>query len=187
MAISLSVFKSRLGRVVRQNRFYAFINPPEIGGLRKLRDEISHILQYHVKTAIIPSRSIGEYEFKYYGSTVKLPGDTNYNDLNITFLNEGSWKIRNLFEQWQEVIYHSMNDNIMGIRYDAQELFAESSIIVQQIGLDDNDILAEYTFYNVFPKEVGEIELNMETNDSIQEFQVTFAYSHWVRSNNGQV
>jgi hypothetical protein len=180
--MSLSDFKQNLGQVVRPNRFYVFINPPEVGNLIELRDKSSDTMIFHVKSASIPSRSIGEYELKYYGYTIKLPGDVNYTDLSVTFINEGSWAIRTFFETWQDVIYHMMNDTFDGIRYDAQDLLVGSNIVIQQIGNNDEDILAEYTFYNVFPKEVGEMELNMETYDSVQEFQVTFAYSHWIRS-----
>jgi hypothetical protein len=41
--------------------------------------------------------------------------------------------------------------------------------------------LTTYRFYNIFPKIVSEIELNMDTPDTAATFQVTFGYSHWVQ------
>ena len=36
-----------------------------------------------------------------------------------------------------------------------------------------------YTFVSAWPVNVGNIESSSETNDSIEEFQVTFAYLLW--------
>jgi hypothetical protein len=37
----------------------------------------------------------------------------------------------------------------------------------------------EYTFQNIFPVSIGNIELNWETTDAIEEFTVEFAYDYW--------
>lgn len=181
MGIRLYDFKETLGKIVRPNRFLVYFNVPNIDGLGDVLDPIKSYLTYHVKAASLPNRALGEYEMKYFGSTIKLPGDTTYNDLSLTFLNEGEWSVRNFFEIWQEVIQNVWHERDMGKRTDASPLLADSYIVVQQIGLDENDILSEYIYSNVFPKEVGDIELNMENYDTIEEFTVTFAYTAWER------
>ena len=36
-----------------------------------------------------------------------------------------------------------------------------------------------YVFNNVFPKDIGEITVEAETPDAIQEFDVTFSFTDW--------
>ena len=40
-------------------------------------------------------------------------------------------------------------------------------------------ILREYTFQGMFPSEVGAIELDWNTTDTIETFPVTFQYDWW--------
>ena len=54
-----------------------------------------------------------------------------------------------------------------------------SRAFVEQLGKDDS-VLARYEFFNCFPKEIGSIELSYES-EGLEEFEATFAYSHWER------
>jgi hypothetical protein len=47
----------------------------------------------------------------------------------------------------------------------------------------------EYTFVNIFPVSVSNIDLAWETTDAIEEFTVEFAYDYWVvdKDVNGRV
>ena len=44
---------------------------------------------------------------------------------------------------------------------------------------DGGDHGSMYTFHNVFPTEVGAVDLNYETVDTIAEFTVTLQYDYW--------
>lgn len=189
--IRLSDFKANLGRLVRPNRFLCQMYPPQIlfsdtglmGGYDS--NEVLEKVCWHLKSTSIPARTIGEYEFKYYGMTYKLTGDTSYGDLTMTFLNTEDWIIRNFFERWQEAIHIVQNEvsQLMPTpsqNTDAADILRDTSIIISQLGLDGEEVAA-YKFYSPFPKEVGEIELSMENNDTVEEFTVTFGYSYWTR------
>jgi len=41
------------------------------------------------------------------------------------------------------------------------------------------DTLKEYNFIGMFPTDVAPIDLDWSSNDSIEEYQVTFAYQWW--------
>jgi hypothetical protein len=141
---------------------------------------------WHLKSTAIPARSIGEYEMKYYGMTYRLTGDTSFGDLTMTFLNEDTWIVRTFFEKWQEschIIQREIEADVMVTQsqnYDAYDLIRDAEIIIIQLGLK-GEAVASYRFVSPFPKEVGEIELSMENNDTIEEFTVTFGYSYWER------
>jgi hypothetical protein len=55
-----------------------------------------------------------------------------------------------------------------------------SRAFVEQLNKDDS-VLARYEFFNMFPQNIGGIELNMGTADEVETFEVSFDYSHWER------
>ena len=48
-------------------------------------------------------------------------------------------------------------------------------MIVQQLDRDDT-VLHQYTLEGCFPQALGAIELAYDTNDSIEEFEITWRY-----------
>ena len=59
-------------------------------------------------------------------------------------------------------------------------LFRSYSIdaVVTQYGKTGN-VLKTYKFVGVFPQDVAPIDLDWGSNDSIEEYAVTFAYQWW--------
>ena len=55
-----------------------------------------------------------------------------------------------------------------------------SRAFVEQLNKDDS-VLARYEFFNMFPLNIGAIELSHETVDALEQFDVEFAFSHWER------
>ena len=49
---------------------------------------------------------------------------------------------------------------------------------VTQFGKSGN-ILKEYKFVGMFPIDVAPIDLDWGSNDSIEEYSVTFSYQYW--------
>ena len=52
---------------------------------------------------------------------------------------------------------------------------------VTQLGRDDQDI-ATYEFFNIWPSVLGDIALDAAGTDAIEEFTCTFSYSHFERT-----
>jgi len=173
--IKISEFKAKLSQLVRPNRFLVTLSPPAIFE----HGQDLELLTFLTQGAKIPEKNIGEIEIKYHGMSLKLPGDQTHEDLTLTFYNHYGWEARDMFEDWIEVLQTTGNNNE---RTDAINAIDDSSIMIQQIGDVEEDILAEYTFYNVFPKSVSEIELSMDNYDSVETFTVSFAYSHWIQT-----
>ena len=40
--------------------------------------------------------------------------------------------------------------------------------------------LGTWTFYNIFPTSLDQIDVNWEPNDAIMEYAVTWAYDYWL-------
>ena len=173
MSITIDEFKAQLGKVnaARPNRFLCNTLCPLI---MSAGDMYEGDMQFYVQSCTIPDRTFGEVELKYYGMTLKVPGNESLSDLTINVISDEKQNVRAYFETWANLV----NDRYNNKKTDIQDLFNGASIAVSQLGGKGN-ILSTYMFFNIFPKVVGEIELNFDTNDNIETFQVTFAYSHW--------
>jgi hypothetical protein len=55
----------------------------------------------------------------------------------------------------------------------------QADLVVEHLDRND-DTLATYTLYNAFPINMSEISLQYGQNDVIEEFTVTFNYSHYL-------
>jgi hypothetical protein len=137
-------------------------------------EDKSEFMKFYIQSATIPDRTFGEYELKYYGMTYKVAGNEIVTDLNITVINDYKWKLRDFFENWAMMV----NDRSTSKKAYLQDLYKGAKVVVQQLGNQGGGI-TDYTFFHVYPKTVSEIELNMETTDTHETFQVTFGYSYW--------
>ena len=54
----------------------------------------------------------------------------------------------------------------------------QTDLIVQQLDRQDN-VTKTYTITGAFPVNISGIDLAYETNDTIEEFTVEFAYQYW--------
>jgi hypothetical protein len=171
MSVSLVDFIDQLSNIVRPNKFLVYITPPT--GLLET-DVDSNVMKFYVQSATIPDRTFGDIEMKFFGMTYKLPGNESISDLTITFINDNEWEMRDFFESWAE----NINERDTSIKGYARELFTGTSIVVKQLGFS-GEVLANYRFYNVFPKTVAEIALSMDSTDSHETFDVTFDYSYF--------
>ena len=173
--IKIQEFKSKLIQAVRPNRFLVKVSPPNI--FKHGKD--LELLTYMAQTAKIPEKNIGVIEIKYNGMTLNLPGDSAHEDLSISFFNHYGWEPRDFFENWVELIQAVQTDNS---RTDSILLINDANIYIDQIGDTEDNILASYTFYDIFPKSVQAMDLSMESTDQVQTFTVDFAYSYWERT-----
>lgn len=164
---TLEHFKNNIKNLLRPNRF--------VVNIRCINTDVRFD---SCISAVIPDRSFSEIEIKYYGMSYKLPAGEIIQDLVLTFHNDETYLVRKIFERWANVINNRSDiETATSIKTTMRDL-GTNWVEVTQLDSQNNSI-AEYKFHNCFPKIVDQIELNMESIDSTETFQVTFAYSHW--------
>lgn len=174
IGLKLREFRANVADLARPNRFEVEIYPPSI--YSNIQYNEGKIISWLAQKATIPERRQGEITIKYHGMELKLPGDYEKENLTISFLNSYGWEGRSFFEKWMED--HIQTTNIDNSRRDAHSIIIDSKIIIKQLGRT-NKAISSYVFYNVFPITISSIDLSMDSNDSIETFDVTFAYSYW--------
>jgi hypothetical protein len=161
---SIDQFKAQLiGGGPRANRFKVFI--PRAGNK----------IEFLCKAANIPAGTLGEVIVPFRGHNLKLAGERTFEDWQITVINDVEFSVRSGLEAWQEEI-QAMDSGEGSTSTD----YLISRAFVEQLNKDDS-VLARYEFFNMFPKNIGAIELSYDTVDALEEFTVDFTFSHWER------
>jgi len=161
---SIDQFKAQLiGGGPRANRFKVFI--PRAGNK----------IEFLCKAANIPAGTLGEVIVPFRGHNLKLAGERTFEDWQITVINDVEFSVRSGLEAWQEEI-QALDSGEGSTSTD----YLISRAFVEQLNKDDS-VLARYEFFNMFPKNIGAIELSYDTVDALEEFTVDFTFSHWER------
>ena len=167
---NINDFKAKLaGGGARANQFKVTMPFP---GYAQVGGEIEDLAFLCTATSI-PAMDISGVTVPFRGRQIKIAGDRTFADWSITVLNDTNFKLRNAFERWQNGI-NNMTDgegltNPVDYQVDA---------FVDQLDRNGNT-LKSYTLRGLFPVNIAAIPLNYETNDAIEDFDVTFQYQYF--------
>ena len=125
------------------------------------------------KAAQLPGSTIGTVEVPYMGRMLKVAGNRTFPEWSVTVLNDEDFLIRNILEEWMAQI-NSHKGNVAT----ALSVDYTFDAFVSQMG-KQGDPLKTYQFVGMFPTDIAPIELDWGTNDSVEEYQVTFQYQYW--------
>tara|TARA_B100000287_G_scaffold196166_1_gene185325 strand:- start:2224 stop:2751 length:528 start_codon:yes stop_codon:yes gene_type:complete len=166
--LGIDDFKSKLtGGGARNNMFKVTLNYP---GFAQGDVELTSFM---CKAAQLPQSQISPIEVKFRGRTLKMAGDRAFEDWSVTIINDTDFAIRNAMERWSNGINeHSANTGIAN----TNDYFAD--LIVEQLDRDGST-LKKYDFRGCWPTTIAAIDLNSETENQIEDFEVTFAVQYW--------
>ena len=168
---NINDFKSRLrGGGARANQFKVTLPFP---GYAAVGGETSDLAFLCTATAI-PKQTIGAIAVDFRGRKLQLAGDRPaFDPWTITVLNDTDFKLYRAFERWMNG-RNNMTDN-EGIANPAD--YQVDGFVDH---LDRNgSTLKSYTYRGLFPVALDNIALNYGTNDTIEEFGVTFQFQYF--------
>ena len=167
---NINEFKSRLrGGGARANQFKVTLPFP---GYAAVGGETSD-LAFLCKASALPGQSIPSIAIPFRGRELKIAGDRAFDDWTITVINDTDFKLYRAFERWMNGI-NNMTDN-EGIANPAD--YQVDGFIDQ---LDRNgSTLKSYTYRGLFPTSLASIPLDYSTNNTIEDFSVTFAIQYF--------
>lgn len=181
MAFNVAEFRANMiGDGARPNLFsVSLIFPTLVTNATAAGQKIS----FMAKTAQLPGSSIGTVPVYYFGREMKFAGNRTFADWTITVINDEDFRVRDGMERWM----NAMNSHAGNVR-NAQAISNgagagtiggyTTDATVYQFG-KTGDILRTYNFVGIFPIDMTPIDLDWGSNDSIEEFSVTFAYQYW--------
>ncbi len=166
MTFSINDIRAQLvGGGSRASHFQVIITNP-INGSADLKTP------FMVKAASVPTFQVGKIEVPYFGRKIPIPGDRVWEDWTTTVINDEDHLVRNALEHWSNAM-NAFQRNFATQGSNPNLYKSQAQII--QYG-KDKTVLRVYQLNGIWPMTISSIEKNWETTDTIDEFQVTWAY-----------
>ena len=174
MAFNVAQFRSELvGDGARPNLFQVNLTFPAIatGGA-----VASKKVTFMARASQLPGSSVGTVPVYYFGRELKFAGNRSFPDWTLQIINDEDFAIRNSMESWLNAI----NSHTGNIRNSSavSNLGYTVDATVSQYGKSGTE-LKKYKFVGMFPIDVAPIDLDWSSNDTIEEYSVSFAYQYW--------
>lgn len=169
MSFNVDTFRKQLrDDGARPNLFEVYI--PFVNGLQDFS------LKFMCKAAQIPGSNMGLIEVPYFGRTVKVAGNRTYDDWTVTVMNDENFTLRKKFEEWHNVL-NSHVGNKRDPNYRSNTRYGQDAIVKHY--RKTGGVARTYNIIGLWPTNVAPIDLDWGSNDTIEEFTVTFAYQYW--------
>ena len=136
--------------------------------------------QFLCKAAALPAQNIASIDVPFRGRIFKVAGDRTIDTWTVTVINDEDFVLRSAFENWTQQIA-DLSTNLGATDPSAYMTNAK----VFQLGRgstkasntsagNENVVLKEYEFIDIFPTSVSAIDLSYDTGDTIEEYTVEF-------------
>lgn len=174
MAFNVAEFRSQMtGDGARPNLFSVSLTFPSfVNGAV----EASRKVTFMAKAAQLPGSSMGQVPVYYFGREMKFVGNRSFADWTITIINDEDFTVRNTMERWMNSL-NSHTGNVRDVNAASPSGYSVDAEVIQY-GKTGNE-LKKYNFVGMFPVDLTPIALDWGSNDTIEEFDVTFAYQYW--------
>tara|TARA_Y100001980_G_C14374476_1_gene178406 strand:+ start:77 stop:670 length:594 start_codon:yes stop_codon:yes gene_type:complete len=176
---TISEFKSRLlGGGARPNLFEVELTAMPASVALPWQAERFGFL---CKAAQLPGMNIANIDVPFRGRIFKVAGDRTIDNWTITVINDEDFLYRNAFEEWTQQIANlddnmgSTNPSSYMVNAKVFQLGRGSELSSTNNGGTTNVVLKEYEFIDIFPINVGQIDVSYENTDTIEEYTVEFA------------
>jgi hypothetical protein len=174
MTFNVAEFRANLiGDGARPNLFQVTLTLPTFANNSSAAGQK---LQFMAKAAQLPGSTIGQVPLYYFGREVKFAGNRTFADWTLQIVNDEDFVIRNSLESWMNAINSHAGNLRSGAAVNQNAYTVDAS--VTQYGKQGTAINT-YKFVGMFPVDVAPIDLDWSSNDTIEEFGVTFAYQYW--------
>jgi len=135
----------------------------------------------------IPERKVEVLDYKYRGRTAPIPGPTtNINQITMTLILDDAHRMKSIFDEW--LVRMDLREDIstggafsggssifdMGVAGTIDGMY--TTLTFSAMNWEEDEEMATYTFYGVYPSSVGEIQYSTDSPSSTQELTVTFSF-----------
>jgi hypothetical protein len=174
---NLSDFKAQMiGGGARANQFRVDLSFPNFVTAGTL---VGINAQFMCKAAQLPQSTIDNTPVFYRGRQVNFAGERTFAPWTVSVYNDTTFAVRNALERWSDGI---MNHTATNGRTNPGDY--QVDLLVTQ--LDRNGAaIKSYTFRDAYPTVISPIQLDYETNNVIEMFDVEWTYNYWTSNTTG--
>lgn len=185
MAFNIQQFRSAMTNDgARPNLFEVALNFPAAANAgvpataRAGSDGLSTAQQFRFfcRAAQLPGSTVNSIPVNYFGRELKFAGNRTFPEWSVTLINDEDFKIRNAFELWLNGL-NSHRGNLRSGSFTDPISYTTQATVTQFA--KSGEAVKSYTFVGLFPIDVSPIDVDWSSNDTIEEYSVTFAYQWW--------
>lgn len=165
-------FKSKLtGGGARANMFQVTCNFPSYA------QGDAELTSFMCKGAAIPASIIAPIEINFRGRKLQIAGDRTFEPWTITVINDINFTVRQAMERWMNGInQHTANTGF------SNPNDYQSDLTVEQLNRA-GEVTQRYDLRGCFPTNIAAIDLNYDSENTIEEFTVEFQVQYWENAN----
>ena len=170
MPFNVNDFRAQLvGQGARPNLFEVTIPFPDA-----ISREVSQKMTFMCKASNLPGGEIAAVEVPYFGRNIKLAGNRTFAEWSTTVINDEDFSVHSGMVNWMNLINgHSSNiQSVPNTDYQADATVRQFK--------KDGSLAKEVKIVNCWPSSLGQIELAWDSNDTIEEFEVTWQLDYWI-------
>ena len=130
----------------------------------------TRVMSFLCQATNLPGMTLGEVPVPFRGRQLYIAGDRTFETWTTTIMNDTDFLIRNAMERWMNAI-NALSDN-SGLENPSDY---QVDAFVDQLDRA-GEAIKSYTFRGLFPQTIAPIELAYDTNDAVEEFEVTYRY-----------
>jgi hypothetical protein len=174
MAFNVAEFRANMiGDGARPNLFQVSLTFPTIAANGTAAAQKATFM---AKAAQLPGSTIGQVPVYYFGRELKFAGNRTFADWSLQIINDEDFTVRRALESWM----NSINSHAGNIRSPGAASPSGYTVDaeVTQYG-KTGEPLKTYKFVGMYPLDLAPIDLDWGSNDTIEEYGVTFAYQWW--------
>jgi phage tail-like protein len=134
----------------------------------KMGQQFSYLCQ----ATNVPALTVNPIEVPYFGRKIKVAGDRTYAEWTTTVMIDEDFRTRDIVEKWSMDI----NQGDTNRRTLFNEAYKED-VTIKMYGKAGN-VLRRYKLIGAWPTEVGTIDLDWNTTDTIATYSVTWAFDY---------
>jgi hypothetical protein len=174
MAFNVAEFRANMiGDGARPNLFQVTLNFPTIAENGVAAGQKATFM---AKSAQLPGSTIGTVPVFYFGRELKFAGNRSFTDWTLQIINDEDFTIRRAIESWMNGI-NSHGGNVRNAGAASPSGYTVDAEVTQYG--KTGDTLKTYKFVGMYPLDLAPIDLDWSSNDTIEEYGVTFAYQWW--------
>lgn len=129
---------------------------------------------FKCKAAAMPAGIVEKIPVGYMNRKINVAGDRTFDDWTITIYNDDAHNTRQQIADWQ-AICHGQTNEITG----GTPAQYKHPCVIRQFARDGKTISKEITIVGAWPTNVGEVQLDWDSNNEVETFEATFAYDWW--------
>jgi len=176
---SIRNLRTSLGKLLRPNNFKVVLNLASTTG-RADQPQVSTIastFEFRCEKAEIPGRTIATADDMGSGTSLKLPYDTTYNDIQLSIICASDMAERKFFEKWMDFIVKPGDHPDAGTVSFYSQYALGNTLEVSQLS-DAGVPVLTYTCYHVYPIAITPMNATWEEINTYQRFGVTLCYRY---------